>query len=135
MRQRILAFILILTLIIIAFGSFRQMKQANLPTTEYILENEKKILYVADTPSQKAKGLMNFRNLPSGIDGMIFIYSSPQTLSFWNKNTYMDLKVYWIRDKKVVGIGYLPSIEKTNTLTIIHSPGQVDTVIEIPSRN
>jgi len=73
---------------------------------------------------------MFVRNL-RGIDGMIFTFNDKEIRSFWNKNTYLDLDLYWISDKKVVGQSYLPSIEKSKKITMVYSSSPVNKVIEL----
>ena len=62
---------------------------------------------------------MNVRVLPS-FDGMVFEFPDRQYRTFWNKNTYMDLDLYWMNDDVVVGKSVLPSIEHSS-LTIIRT--------------
>lgn len=47
---------------------------------------------VAKTPEESAYGLMFKRKLGEN-DGMLFIFSSEQPLSFWMKNTFVDLSI------------------------------------------
>lgn len=86
-------------------------------------------LIVADTPARFQQGLMFVRK-PVNFDGMIFYFKTPQPQVFWNRNTFEDLDVYWIKNDKVIGKSLLPSVEKAGLKTIT-SPGFVDTVIEV----
>ena len=47
---------------------------------------------VAKTPEESAYGLMFKRKLGEN-DGMLFIFSKEQLLSFWMKNTFIDLSI------------------------------------------
>jgi uncharacterized membrane protein (UPF0127 family) len=47
---------------------------------------------VAETDEQRARGLMYRESLPAN-GGMIFIFNQEQTLTFWMKNTYIDLSI------------------------------------------
>ncbi len=64
-------------------------------------------------------------------DGMIFIFPDKQIRSFWNKNTFVDLDVYWLDDDKIIGKETLESINKTKNIKIITSPIPVNKVVEI----
>ena len=45
---------------------------------------------VADTQKSRAQGLMNVSNLGQR-NGMLFVYTVPQSVSFWMKNTLVPL--------------------------------------------
>lgn len=99
---------------------------------EHTIESRQYTLLVADTPQKWQRGLMDVRGKDDicGYDGMIFTFplATPQT--FWNKNTLVDLDIYWMKGKKVVGQSQLPAITKSG-LTTISSPMAVDKVVEI----
>lgn len=99
----------------------------------YTLEGKKLNLLLAESPEQWEKGLMYYRKL-EGVDGMIFQFPDRSTRTFWNKNTFMDLKVYWVDKGKVIGVSHLPSIEKSKELIYITSPDIADAVIELKIR-
>jgi uncharacterized membrane protein (UPF0127 family) len=99
----------------------------------YSLEGKTYKLLIAKTPLEHQKGLMFYRDKKElkGADGMIFIFSNKNYRTFWNKNTFLDLEVYWIDGKKVVGKDFLPSIEKTKEIFTVSSPKPVDKVVEL----
>src|SRR3989338_7229978 len=76
----------------------------------YKLENKNLKLLVADTPEKWQRGLMYFRKL-EGVDGMIFIFPEKELRTFWNKNTFMNLDLYWLDDDRIVGKSFLSLIE------------------------
>jgi len=49
-------------------------------------------LWLADTPEQRARGLMFVTDL-GNTDGMAFVYPGPRTGNFWMKNTLMPLSI------------------------------------------
>src|SRR5438105_15223281 len=69
-------------------------------TEDYKLQGQKYHLLVADTPQKMEKGLMYYRKL-NGVDGMIFKFPRSDYQNFWNKNTLMDLTLYWINNGEV----------------------------------
>lgn len=106
------------------------------PNKEFInypINNTKYRLLVADEQSEWQKGLMYFKNKKElkGADGMIFIFPDKERQTFWNKNTYLDLDIYWMNDDKVVGKSFLPSIAKSEEIMTIRSPYKVNKVVEI----
>jgi uncharacterized membrane protein (UPF0127 family) len=52
-------------------------------------------VWLADTPSRQAQGLMFVRSLPS-LRGMLFVHAQPRTISMWMKNTYIPLDMVFI---------------------------------------
>jgi len=52
-------------------------------------------VWVADTPRRGEQGLMFVRDLPPG-RGMIFPFVPPHVVSFWMKNTYIELDMLFI---------------------------------------
>jgi len=88
-------------------------------------------LVVADTPQKREKGLMFVRKQTAEYDGMVFRFPDKDIRNFWNKNTFVDLQLYWMLDGEVIGTSDLPSIEKSNDYVIISSPSPADTVVEI----
>lgn len=96
----------------------------------YMIGNQKYRLLVADEPVSWAMGLMNYRK-PLDFDGMLFVFPQKNYQTFWNKNTYLDLDIYWIDNGKIVGKSFLPSIETSKEVVSVTSPVPVDKVIEL----
>jgi uncharacterized membrane protein (UPF0127 family) len=56
---------------------------------------------LADTPEKLSYGLMHRHSM--GVDdGMLFIFREEQTLSFWMKNTFVDLSIAFFSKEKVL---------------------------------
>jgi gamma-polyglutamate biosynthesis protein CapA len=96
----------------------------------YEMANRIYLFREAKNPEEWQNGLM-FVKKPVDYDGMIFIFPDKQIRSFWNKNTFVDLEVYWLDDDKIIGKDYLPSILKTKDIFTIKSPGPTNKVLEI----
>lgn len=83
---------------------------------------------VAETPDEKARGLMFRAKVPDGT-GMLFPYGTPQEITMWMKNTYASLDMVFIR-----GNGIVHRIEThTEPMSerVIASEGQVTAVLEL----
>lgn len=51
---------------------------------------------IADDPTERAEGLM-YRETMADNAGMLFLYSAPQPVQFWMKNTPMSLDIVFVR--------------------------------------
>ncbi len=67
---------------------------------------------IANTDLKRQKGLMNREKLESGT-GMLFIFDTEDTHTFWMKNTLIPLDIAWISsDNQVVDIQTMTPCEK-----------------------
>lgn len=132
MKKYFIILILILVLIyIISCLYFKNNIQfSSYQSTNYKLLTTNYKLLIADTPAKQEKGLM-YVTKKDGFDGMIFIFPNKEYLTFWNKNTLVDLDLYWLDGDKVVGKSFLPSIEKSKNIISVSSPKPANRVIEL----
>ena len=105
-------------------------KDKRLKTINYKLNGVEYKLLVADDEKEWAKGLMGYQR-KEDFDGMLFVFPDKKYRQFWNKNTFLDLDIYWLDDKKIVGKSFLPAVNKTGKVMIINSPKEVNRVIEL----
>ena len=96
----------------------------------YQINSKNYCLLTANSQEQWEKGLMFYKK-PINFDGIIFVFPDKQMRSFWNKNTYLDLDLYWMDDEKIIGKSFLPSTLKTKKIITVSSPGKVNQVVEI----
>ncbi|MCX7955900.1 MAG: DUF192 domain-containing protein [Patescibacteria group bacterium] len=129
MNKFFIYFVFVLIFLIILF--YKEKKIDNF--YYYKINNKIYKLLKAETSDQWQKGLMFYKNKKElkGADGMIFIFPDYNYRVFWNKNTYLDLDIYWLKDDKVVGKDYLPNILKTKNIFNVSSKEKVNKVIEI----
>lgn len=85
-------------------------------------------LETAVTEAERERGLMERRSLPANA-GMIFVFSRPQTVYFWMKDTPIPLDMVFLSpDRKVVG-AHDDAVPEDRT--VISSPPGVQYVIEV----
>ena len=126
MKKALVGLFLVLSLLF--FIIFSKIFKSN--TVPYQLNGKSYNLLLADSPEEYTKGLMYVRRLDNA-DGMIFLFPDKHPRTFWNKNTLMDLDVYWLEDDKVIGKSFLPSIEKSKHIKTVSSPKSVNKVVEL----
>lgn len=64
----------------------------------------KVVVELADTPERSAYGLMHRRVLGEN-EGMLFVFPYEQKLSFWMKNTFVDLSIgFFDKEKRLIEI-------------------------------
>lgn len=122
--------ILLIIFLILLFYSYFNKKS---PFIQYKLNNKTYKLLTAKNSAEWEKGLMFYKSKEElkGADGMIFIFPDKDYRTFWNKNTYLNLDIYWINNDKVVGKGFLPNIKKSKEVVIIKSKMKVNKVVEL----
>ncbi len=71
---------------------------------EIEIGNEKVVVWVAETLSEKSEGLSGIKEL-KGVDGMLFIFKEETVPSFWMKEMSFPIDIIWISaDKEIVEI-------------------------------
>ena len=83
---------------------------------------------VADTPEQKAKGLMFRRSMPERA-GMLFPYDRVEEITMWMRNTYIPLDMVFIRKDGV--IHRIEEMTQPLSEEIVASKGGVTAVLEL----
>jgi len=127
--KKVALFFLVL-LLIYYFLIFNNNPCKNKSALTYKIDSKNYCLLTANNQAEWGKGLMFYKK-PVDFDGMIFIFPSKQIQNFWNKNTYLDLNLYWMDDEKVVGKSVLPSILKSKETITVNSGKEVNRVVEI----
>lgn len=89
-------------------------------------------VHIADTDKKREQGLSNDTILGND-EGMYFMFSAPDTYTFWMKDMQYDLDFIYIKDNSVVyTISNIPSPKhNNNTVAIVDSPVAFDGVVEV----
>ena len=82
----------------------------------------------ADDDPERQRGLM-FRELLAADAGMLFLFESPQHLTFWMRNTYLPLDMIYIESSLTV-LGVVENAEP-RTETTRSVPGVSQYVLEV----
>ena len=85
-------------------------------------------VWIADTPTRQAQGLMFVRDLPAG-RGMLFPEPEARPTAFWMKNTYIELDMLFIGPDH--HIAKIAARAPPLSLATISSDGPVIAVLEI----
>jgi len=66
---------------------------------------------IADSPKTRSKGLMHRKKL-KGIDGMLFVFKKERQLSFWMKNTFINLSIgFFDKKRRLVDIQEMQAVK------------------------
>ncbi len=71
---------------------------------------------IASNESEREKGLMN-RKVWGKIDGMLFIHEKSEEVSYWMKNTYLDLYMIFIDENFNAKEIYKPEVLSTKIIS------------------
>lgn len=87
-----------LLMALVATGAFAQTSQAQtLPTETLHVRFFQITAEIAQTPDQRAKGLMDRQSLPPS-HGMLFVFEQTEQQCFWMRNTPLPLTIAFIAD-------------------------------------
>lgn len=50
---------------------------------------------VADTADERGQGLRRVEELPDGLDGMLFVFEEPKSVTFGMRETIIPLDIWW----------------------------------------
>ncbi|MBI2590238.1 DUF192 domain-containing protein [Candidatus Berkelbacteria bacterium] len=84
---------------------------------------------LARTVEEQARGLGGRSNLDDR--GMLFIYASGKTPTFWMKNMLVPIDLIWINDGKV--IGFEKNMTPDSGAKLYQAPGVVTEILEAPA--
>jgi len=69
------------------------------------------LVEVANTPSERAQGLMNRKSLDKN-SGMLFVFDKEDIYFFWMKNTLISLDMIWMKEDPSAGSGQVVFIKE-----------------------
>ncbi len=109
--------------------SVRTYPLSELSTTSIKINKKTLKLWVMDTGVKRQEGMMHL--LPNDIPknhGMLFVFSSPERLAFWMKNTFIPLDLIFLdKNKKILNLERL----NPHDLTPVYSNGFALYAIEL----
>lgn len=97
----------------------KEIKDITFKKAQIQVAHKKIQVEIAQTPQQHQRGLM-YREKLDQDGGMLFIFEKEDELSFWMKNTYVDLSIAYIdKNKKIVDI---QEMKATSKMQIVEPP-------------
>lgn len=90
-----------LLLLLLATGCRPSTPNTGLPTVQMPIGSKSFTLEIARNDETRARGLMRRDSMPAD-HGMIFVFDTPQVLSFYMKNTRIPLDIVFVTEDGVV---------------------------------
>ena len=88
---------------------------------------------VADEPHEHRRGLSEVEVLPSGVDGMLFVFDDGQPHTFSMEDTLIPLDIWWFSvSGELVGSAEMPLCENGDCPGY-RSPGPIGWALETPA--
>lgn len=97
MNKRLASSIAALALCLVQTAAFAQEPQTHLPRVKLSAGMHQIDAQVAQTPGQRATGLMWRKEMPQH-EGMLFVFDQPSVQCFWMMNTFLPLSAAFIAD-------------------------------------
>ncbi len=122
---------IVLSILVRVANAPKQQAQI-LPVTAQVQIGQQMIsLEVAKTPEQRSRGLMYRTELASD-RGMLFLFETTESLSFWMKDTLIPLDIVFLKDGEVKHIAVAVPC-RTRSCPLYSSQTPVNQVLELPA--
>lgn len=95
-----------------------------------VMGKEFRVLVAKDEES-RLRGLQNIIWMPKDM-GMLFVFETPDSYCFWNKNTLIPLNLIFMRGERIVGKVYLKPMWQGEQTVCPNEP--IDSVLEVNAR-
>jgi uncharacterized membrane protein (UPF0127 family) len=122
----VIIFVLVVFMLIAWFSAFWWYP---IKKTKINLFTRELLVWVDDGKQSRTRGLQWIIWLP-GNCGAFFKFDRPAKYCFWNKNTFLPLKLIFMDKNRVVEQHYLPPFWKGKKT--ICASGAIDSAVEIP---
>ena len=120
------------TVLILIFTSYYFFTISQKDTPNKTINMTFETLEIMRTEEEKGQGLMDRQEICYNC-GMIFVWDKPQVLSFWMKNTYVNIDIIFIdQDNRVQTV--IKNPPTNNSDTTYSSVVEVTKALEIPTK-
>ncbi len=100
---------------------------------EIDLEGTRLDVWLADEAAERRRGLSEMEELPSGVDGMLFVFPSPASSTFNMEDVLFPLDIWWFDpDMTLIGRTLMEPCT-TSDCTSYGSPGEIRWALETPA--
>ncbi len=123
--------LLLLGVLVLTGCSSSQERPVDDGRVEGVLDGVELELEVADTPAERAVGLMRRQSVPAGT-GMLFLYDAPSEARYHMFDVPVPLRAVFVRDGAVVSTVVMPpcGLDDPAACPTYGADGPYDTVVE-----
>lgn len=102
-------------------------------TGQVTVDDQRLTVAVADDVGERRQGLQGVDELPSGIDGMLFVFPEPTSTGFHMRNVGLPLDVWWFdSDGRLVGSARMETCPVAECVSY-PTPGPIGWAVETPA--
>lgn len=103
-------------------------------TTEQVsVDGRKLTVAVADESTERRQGLQGVDELPSGMDGMLFVFDEPTSTSFHMRTVGLPLDVWWFdAGGRLMGSAEMATCQIDECISY-PTPGPIAWALETPA--
>ncbi len=133
--QKMQKLLVVVASLVIVFVVIVLAAQTSYQTIEVNVSGLDFEMLVANTSFKQSRGLSGRALEDLDVDGMIFLFDTPEKRTFWMNDMEFDLDVVWVKEGKVVKIheGVDAPEEGEDPEMMDSSPFDVDMVLEFPA--
>lgn len=130
MAKRLAILFVAVVALVISFKTYPGCQSCGVKT-DILIGKTPLAVEIADTPSERARGLSGRESLKEG-EGMLFVFDEPSRVGFWMKDMNFAIDIIWI-DAQGRVVGVEKGVKPESYPDTLIPPEEVKYVLEVPA--